>query len=228
MERTQKPTSQKIDLLFQEPTEGKRTAKMATNAWKNNNQSGETAQIYQRVNDSKRFIASREHLTMGDCKIKSMETWFKMRKAGAVRRRGKRSHVENLDDPNSWHYWVENKGKCFDESGGVTQIMDTDLFYKISNMVMVCDPNCGAFFSDEFEMDGKPLPQYELRAFKHACEVVNETTTDALRTFITAQTEKEKALLEKDAECLADLRPEQLDRLAYHSEILHTVASSAV
>jgi hypothetical protein len=106
--------------------------------------------------------------------------------------------------------------------------MDKDLFYKISNMVMVCEPNCGAFFSDEFELNGEPLPNHELVAFKFACDVVNETTTKALRDFITSQTNQEKVILEQDAECLADLRPEQLDRLASHMEILHTVASSAV
>jgi hypothetical protein len=182
--------------------------------WKYYGVKTEETRIYQKVNDPKRFVATRLNFLQGDCKSKSLETWLKLRHLGAVRKRGKRPHVEDLNHPKEWHFWVENKGKVFDLSGGVTQIIDAQGYYKASNMQMIQTPTCGCLFNDELD----EIPTQDKKIWKWVCENITPETTRALQKWVKSQMDEEQEILEESADFLNDLRPEQMKRMCSIAE----------
>jgi hypothetical protein len=83
------------------------------------------------------------------CMCDSLETYLKLRKAGAVRVRGKRFLERQLNDPRAFHYWVENKSMVFDIHGGVQQIIDKESFYKRMEITDVSIAEYSGFFKEE-------------------------------------------------------------------------------
>ena len=98
-----------------------------------------------------RKLASEE---LGDCATASLKLYFKLKKAGAIRYRGKRdterrADAERPDAETHWHYWVESKDKVFEEHCGVLQILSKTDFYGVGRITdaVVCDIN--GFHADE-------------------------------------------------------------------------------
>ena len=76
---------------------------------------------------------------LGDCQSKSLENFVKMRNGGAVRVRGLRAtDRRNLPEDISklkyeelpYHYWIERKGKVFNNYIGKIEIIDIDEYYQ--------------------------------------------------------------------------------------------------
>jgi hypothetical protein len=92
-----------------------------------------------------RKLASDE---LGDCATASLKLYFKLKNAGAVRYRGKRdterrADAERPDDEPHYHFWVESKGKVFEEHCGVLQILSKEDFYGVGRITdaVECDIN---------------------------------------------------------------------------------------
>jgi len=121
-------------------------------------------ECYTKVLDRRRFMLSAGGVLMGNCVSSSLRTYYKMRKIGAVRVRGKRRR-EREDDKEqgtntNWHYWVENKGMCFDLSGGLQQIFKKEDYYRLSEITETEEADLGAFFSTEIKNKLTGLPKY--------------------------------------------------------------------
>lgn len=114
-----------------------------------------TGTLYRKVTDTLRYVATANGLTAGDCQSKSLHTWYKMRKAGAKRMRGRRMTERLFEglNVNRYHYFVVNKGMIFDQSMGVTQIAPAEAYYKDSEMQDLQESDCGAWFADELETE---------------------------------------------------------------------------
>ena len=90
-----------------------------------------------------------------DCAGDSLIIFFKLRKIGAVRVRGKRNLEQELDiihkNKKSLHYWVESKDIVFEEHGGVQQIFEKDYYYQHLNIteVEVARADISGFFPNE-------------------------------------------------------------------------------
>jgi hypothetical protein len=113
-------------------------------------------ECYTRVLDRRRFLLSTKGVIMGDCVSSSLRTWFKMRKIGAVRVRGKRCRERDDDKEQgtdkNYHYWVENKDMCFDLSGGLQQIYKKEDYYRLMSVSVSKEADLKrAFFSDELK-----------------------------------------------------------------------------
>jgi hypothetical protein len=110
---------------------------------------------HARVLDRRRFMLSTNGVILGNCVSSSLRTYYKMRKVGAVRVRGKRCR-ERDDDAEmgtnkNWHYWVENKGMCFDLSGGLQQIYKKEDYYRLMTVSESHEADLGGLFSDEIK-----------------------------------------------------------------------------
>lgn len=112
-------------------------------------------ECYTKVLDKRRFMLSRAGVIMGNCVSSSLRTYYKMRKIGAVRVRGKRCRERDDDkeqgNNDNWHYWVENKGVCFDLSGGFQQIYKKDDYYRLMGVSEAQEADLGGFFSTEIK-----------------------------------------------------------------------------
>jgi hypothetical protein len=112
-------------------------------------------ECYTKVLDRKRFVLSTNGVIMGNCVSSSLRTYYKMRKNGAVRVRGKRCRERDDDKEQgtdkNYHYWVENKGMCFDLSGGLQQIFKKEDYYRLSDISETEEADLGAFFSSEIK-----------------------------------------------------------------------------
>jgi len=111
-------------------------------------------ECYTKVLDERRFILSSCGLIQGNCVSASMRTWFKMKNTPAIRVRGKRDREIELDKKegrnDNYHFWVENKGMCFDLSGGIQQIYKKEDYYEQMRVWYSQEANVGRlFFSDE-------------------------------------------------------------------------------
>jgi hypothetical protein len=115
----------------------------------------EDVECYTRVIDRRRFILSANGVLQGNCVSSSLRTYYKMRKIGAIRVRGKRCRERDDDKEqgtnDNWHYWVENKGVCFDVSGGLQQIYKKDDYYRLMGVSDAQEADLGAFFSTEIK-----------------------------------------------------------------------------
>ena len=98
-----------------------------------------------RTNDKElyymyRYLAEKNILNgLGDCQSKSLENFVKMRNGGAVRVRGLRAtdrkdlttDITNLKyEDIPYHWWVERKGKVFNNYIGKIEIIDIEDFYQ--------------------------------------------------------------------------------------------------
>jgi len=119
--------------------------------------------LKQKITNREVFnnMMSGSQLT-ADCVGDSLINFFKLRKNGAVRVRGKRT-LERQDDiiqknKKSFHYWVESVNKStnivYEEHGGVQQICEKEFYYqslKITD-VEVAQPDMCGFFSNELPL----------------------------------------------------------------------------
>jgi len=117
----------------------------------------ENIECYTKILDKKRFLLCANGVIPGNCSSSSLRTWYKMRGTKtAIRVRGKRER-EIEDDAeqgvnDNYHYWVENKGMCFDLSGGLQQILKKEDFYEQMSVVVSQEADIGrAFFSDNIK-----------------------------------------------------------------------------
>jgi hypothetical protein len=116
----------------------------------------ENIECYTKILDKRRFLLCANGVIPGNCVSSSLRTWYKMRNTPAIRVRGKRQR-EIEDDKeqgrnDNYHYWVENKGMCFDLSGGLQQILKKEDFYKQMCVVVSQKADIGrAFFSDDIK-----------------------------------------------------------------------------
>jgi hypothetical protein len=116
----------------------------------------ENIECHTKILDAKRFILCTNGLIQGNCVSSSLRTWYKMRNTPAIRVRGKRER-EIEDDKeqgvnDNYHYWVENKGMCFDLSGGLQQIFKKEDYYEQMRVVVSQEADIGrAFFSDNIK-----------------------------------------------------------------------------
>ena len=112
-------------------------------------------ECYTKVLDRKRFLLSASGVIKGNCVSSSLRTYYKMRKVGAIRVRGKRCREREEDEAEgtnkNYHYWVENKGVCLDISGGLQQIYKKDDYYRLMNVSISQEADCGGLFSDEIK-----------------------------------------------------------------------------
>jgi hypothetical protein len=83
-----------------------------------------------RVTDEKRKMLGELGVLHGNCFTSSLITYYKMRKAGAIRVSGIRNALPGCDSKQYPHYWVEQKGKVFDSSNGQLKIVPIDEFYE--------------------------------------------------------------------------------------------------
>jgi len=115
--------------------------------------------LKQKITNREVFnnMMSGSQLT-ADCVGDSLINFFKLRKNGAVRVRGKRT-LERQDDiiqknKKSFHYWVESKDIVFEEHGGVQQICEKDFYYQNLNItdVEVARADMCGFFPNELPL----------------------------------------------------------------------------
>jgi hypothetical protein len=83
-----------------------------------------------------------------NCVWDSLELYWKLRKVGAKRVRGKRNTERKH---GGHHYWVENKGMVFELHGGVQTIMTKSLYYKSAEITDVEVAQNKCFFDDELK-----------------------------------------------------------------------------
>ena len=88
----------------------------------------------------------------GSCILDSMRTWIKMRKAGAIRVKGKRD-IERANTGRTgkdhYHYWVENKGKVFDITLNKLSIFSkTDFYNNLNISDTIIAPYSGLFLEE--------------------------------------------------------------------------------
>lgn len=83
-----------------------------------------------RVTDEKRKKLGQMGILHGNCFTSSLITYYKLRKAGAIRVSGIRKVLTGCDSKEYPHYWVEQKGKVFDSSNGQLKIVPIDEFYE--------------------------------------------------------------------------------------------------
>jgi hypothetical protein len=87
--------------------------------------------------------------SFGDCLVKSLENFVKMRNGGAVRVRGLRKEdKENIDknelqNEKPYHYWVERGGKVFEEYTGRLLIVDIDEYYRTYGITEITKSSIG-------------------------------------------------------------------------------------
>ena len=112
--------------------------------------------FYSKVFDEQRFDAARIGLLQGDCIISSFETWWKLRRIGAVRCRGKRHIERDSPDPDALHYWVEAKGLIYQRTNGITQIVSIDEYYRVME---ITDVERSIYF-DNFENPSDKTREY--------------------------------------------------------------------
>jgi len=117
-----------------------------------------TAVSVQVVNQDRlqSFIADKDQL--GDCWPSSLLMWWKMRKIGASRMRGKRNIEQTINDPdNQYHYWVENKGLVFEEMSGIRRIIPKDEYYRINKIVEAEAAEACGIHTDEYPKADRKL-----------------------------------------------------------------------
>ena len=121
-------------------------------------QENENAFLKQNIVNKTKFINSRLYGRLGDCWTASMRYYYKLRKIGAVRMKGKRAFdrlteeqekKENRYTKPHYHYWVENKGIVFEEHSGVQQIFKKDEFYNTLDISDIQQAKIGCFFEEE-------------------------------------------------------------------------------
>jgi hypothetical protein len=120
-----------------------------------------------KENDTKYFsqkiVDLEEHLgcvvfgERANCATDSLEVYMKLRKAGAVRVKGKRYLEREINDPRAFHYWVENKGMVFDRHGGVQVIIDKESYYKLKKITDVSIAEHNGYFKEELPITDKRL-----------------------------------------------------------------------
>ena len=94
---------------------------------------------------------------LADCAGDSLEIYYKLRKAGAIRVRGKRPTERNTGDPKAFHYWVENNGIVFEKHGGVLTVIDKEMYYKNAKITDVEVGEYSGFFKSELPSSGKSV-----------------------------------------------------------------------
>ena len=134
----------KIEMLFLVFKSIKRKGKMAFRTFKR-----EEGKFF-----STKVVDYEEHFKclsgyFADCASDSLEIYYKLRKAGAKRVRGKRQIERNTDDPKAFHYWVENGNIVFEKHGGVQTIIDKEMFYKNAKITDVSIGEYSGFFRNE-------------------------------------------------------------------------------
>jgi hypothetical protein len=90
-----------------------------------------------------------------NCVCDSLELFYKLKKAGAKRVRGRREIERRTGDLLAFHFWVENNGIVFEKHGGVQTIMSKDEYYKHLKLTDIEVAEYSGFFRDElpFEMN---------------------------------------------------------------------------
>jgi len=87
----------------------------------------------------------------GDCYLKSLECYWKLRGAGAKRFCGRRTAL-NVDTDEHPHYWVECNGMVFDCGGGQQKIGKKDHYYETMKIQGEREGNdMGCFRSCKYE-----------------------------------------------------------------------------
>lgn len=116
--------------------------------------------LKQTITNRKEFVRMRTSANpIADCAGDSLLIWYRMKKIGAVRVRGKRQLERDEDMKNknkkgtrpAYHYWVESKGVVFEEHGGVQQIFTKDFYYDRHQLTCVetAPPEMRGFFTHE-------------------------------------------------------------------------------
>ena len=143
----------KIEILFPKKLKGiQQQQQQATS--KENRMSYRTIIKEQGKYCDTRVVDWREHLKclsgdLADCAGDSLEMYFKLRRAGAVRVKGKRQIERDTNDPRAYHFWVENRGVVFERHGGVQTIVDKEMFYNNHHLTDVEIGEYSGFFRDE-------------------------------------------------------------------------------
>lgn len=88
-----------------------------------------------KVTDENRKILGQLGVLHGNCFTSSLITYYKMRRAGAIRVSGIRNALPGCDNKEYPHYWVEQKGKVFDSSNGQLKVVPIDEFYEQMGVV---------------------------------------------------------------------------------------------
>jgi hypothetical protein len=88
-----------------------------------------------KVTDEKRKMLGQLGVLHGNCFTSSLITYYKMRRAGAIRVSGIRNALPGCDNKDYPHYWVEQKGKVFDSSNGQLKVVPIDEFYEQMGVV---------------------------------------------------------------------------------------------
>jgi len=112
--------------------------------------------IIQKVVNKSKFENRGKEL--GDCVTASLKIWFKLKSVGAVRMRGKRDLERRIDserpkDRPHFHYWVESKGKVFEEHCGILQIFSVEDFYRFKSITDTEKCEYNGFHFDELDTD---------------------------------------------------------------------------
>lgn len=117
-----------------------------------------TAVNVRVVNGDRLQSAIADKDQMGDCWPSSLLMWWKMRKIGASRMRGKRTIEQTINDPdNQYHYWVENKGLVFEEMMGIRRIIPKDEYYRINKIVEAEAAEACGIHTDEYPKADRKL-----------------------------------------------------------------------
>ena len=102
-----------------------------------------------------KIVDMEEHINcvifgeLANCIDDSLDNYYKLKRVGAVRVRGKRYLEREKNDPKAFHYWVESKGYVFDKHGGVQTIVDKESYYKVKKITDVEIAEYSGFFRDE-------------------------------------------------------------------------------
>jgi len=90
----------------------------------------------------------------GDCFLKSLECYWRLRSAGAKRVCGRRTAIAGVDTDDNPHYWVENKDLVFDCGGGQQKIYKKAKFYELMKIEGAIEGNeMGCFRKDKLEIE---------------------------------------------------------------------------
>lgn len=92
---------------------------------------------------------------LANCIDDSLDNYYKLKRVGAVRVRGKRYLERETNDPKAFHYWVESKGYVFDKHGGILSVVDKESYYKVKKITDVEIAEYSGFFRDELSCKNK-------------------------------------------------------------------------
>lgn len=131
--------------------------------------------VYLRYDDAVQ-IAYGQYIG-GDCYLKSLEVFWRLKGVGATRMCGVRAAILNADTPEHPHFWVENKGKVFDWGGGQQKIYNKDRFYADMRIQGAREGNKNGFFrrdSSEITLEKKTIYMLETYGLKKLIDFIKK------------------------------------------------------